>query len=204
MSLSNEEIRRSMESFERRHRKKKKNMEKAFKRQKKIDKIFGYLKILFFLLFVIAVFLFIKSGSDVEEVYIKDCVAYEKLYQKAYYSKYDIWEDEYDNWEEVVSDVYSVKTVNGLLVYSNNDTTYKNNYNYYSSKMPVISYLEKEDGFQDYKKEKETTIYFNFEDGRDYRTTEKDSYDKCMKYYMTEEPLKVNTFYGNVNSFYFN
>lgn len=204
MSLSNEEIRMSMESFRKRHQKNKGQMEKIFKRQEKLDKVFGYLKVLFFLFVVILVFLFLKAGSEIEDVYVKDCVAYEKSYQKAYYSKYDIWEDEYDKWDEIVSDVYSVKTVNEVLVYSNNDTAYKNNYNYYSSKMPVISYIEKEKGFQHYKKEKETTIYFNFEDGRDYKTTEKLSYDKCMKYYMTEEPLKVNTFYGNINSFYFN
>lgn len=203
MSMSNEDIRKAIEAFEKRHNKDRKNMAKAFKRQERNEKICKFIYYSFILFSIIGVFFLIKNGFDKETVYVSECRSYESAYQKAYYSEYSLLHDEWDEWDEYVSDVYEVSTLNGELLSSNNDKYYKNTYDFYSVPMPKIIYTEKEDGFDYYQEHRERFIYVSLEDGREYVDSNLNTYKKCLEHYYSEEGIVADTFYGDISNLNF-
>lgn len=205
MSLSPEEIRRSFESFEKRNKNNKFNRSDILRNAAIFDKRIRVLKYLSILGVILGIIYFIISGSDNTEAYVLSCQSTEKKYQKAYYSKYSFVDDEWDSWNELITDIYITKTLNGELSYSDNETSYKNTFGYYSSDAPIIENMDfkEEDGFDKYQKENDTDILITFEDGRSYNIRKRNDYNQCMKYYSSEQPLNINTFYGDITGINF-
>lgn len=162
------------------------------------------IKILLFFSIVLIIIFYLKSNSELQQRTIRECSISENKYALANFSKYDMWEDEFDYWETMASNYIHILTVNGVLMEYEGQSLEKitiNKSGYYSSDFPDKDLnLSNLDNFDNYENVIENKLIIKFDYDKFETNNEQFNYKNCLLLLNKENGVNVNTFKDKVFS----
>lgn len=141
------------------------------------------------------------AGFDYEYKKLDSCVAESKKWWIAEFSENNIFIDDdgmlstnTTYWDEIASDIWSIKTINGVINNSNG-LNYKisNDLAVLSHYPPKWEEMKMDLDFDNFSKKSENIYYFILSDGS-YTKENFNSHKRCMKY--LNKKIMIKTWYG--------